>query len=417
MGMKSKLFEKIRTLPQWQKNIYVLWLGTFLTGISFSEITPFLSFYVDELGKFSKTQLNFYSGIVFAVTFLVSAVVSPLWGRLADKKGRKLMLLRASLGMAIVFSLMGLTQNVYQLIGLRALQGVFSGYISNANALVATETPKEHSGRALGILVTGSTAGNLIGPLFGGALANWLDYRDIFFFTGGLLFAAFILSVFFVHDTFIPAEANGDGENIMSFKELYKSITYPRLLLGLLVTTLIIQMANTSINPILSLYVRELAHGNHNITFTAGVVASIPGIATIIAAPRFGRLGDKVGTDRMLMFGFLWATLMLIGTSFIHTIPLLILFRFGIGISDATMLPAVNTLLAKNTPIEATGRIFSYNQSFMALGAVVGPMIGTTISSAFGYGNVFLATAALVFLNLILFTKNSKVLRSERNNA
>lgn len=409
--IKEKL-NRLRTMPVWQRNIIVLWFGTFMAGVGFSEVLPFLSFYIDELGNFTKSQLNFYSGVTFAITFLVTAVVSPFWGKLADIKGRKLMLLRASFGMAIVFSLMGLSQNVWQLIGLRALQGVFAGFVSNANALIATETPKHSSGKALGILVTGTTSGSLLGPLLGGALANIFDYRNVFFVTGGLLFLVFLLSFFFVKET-KQAPAKGLMQ-AQSFHSVYHMLKSPQLIIGLVITTMIIQASNNSINPILSLYVRQMMSGHGNVTFTAGIVAAMPGIATVIAAPIFGRVGDRVGTERMLMAGFLWAVLVFALTGFVHSIPQLMLLRFFVGISDATMLPAVNTLLAKNTPTAVTGRIFSYNQSFQSIGSVIGPMLGTTVSSMFGYSAVFFSTAILVLMNMILFYFNSKELRLER---
>ena len=171
----------------WEQNLFVLWFGTFIAGVAFSEIMPFLSLYVNTLGDFSKSQLSFYSGLTYSSTFLILAIISPIWGKIADKRGRKVMILRASLGMAFVLGAMGLVQNVFQLIGLRLLQGVFAGYISNSNALIATETPKEKSGYALGILSTGPVSGSLLGPLIGGALASIFSYRVTFFITGGLL--------------------------------------------------------------------------------------------------------------------------------------------------------------------------------------------------------------------------------------
>ncbi len=149
----------------WQRNLRVLWFGTFMAGIGFSEVMPFLSLYVDSLGKFTHNELSLYSGLAFAASYFVTALASPFWGKLADRTGRKLMLIRASAGMAIVFIFMGLVMNVWQLIGLRLLQGVFSGYISNANALIATQVPKRRSGQALGMLVTGNVSGALFGPL------------------------------------------------------------------------------------------------------------------------------------------------------------------------------------------------------------------------------------------------------------
>lgn len=179
----------------------------------------------------------------------------------------------------------------------------------------------------------------------------------------------------------------------------------------MLITTMIIQVANQSISPILSLYVRQLLHGQGSVSLVAGLVAAIPGIATIIAAPRLGVLGDRIGTERILTIGFIFAICVFIPMAFVRNVWELGGLRFLIGISDATMMPAVQTLLAKNSPVSTTGRVFSWNQSFMAMGSIVGPMIGSTVSGAFGYGAVFLSTGVIVALNLVLFRFNTRSLR------
>ena len=185
--------EKQREQSPWRRNLSVLWGCTFVAGIAFSEITPFMSLYVAQLGDFTKNQISFYSGVVYAATFFVTAIVSPIWGALADRKGRKIMLIRASLGMAVAMFLMGLVTNVWQLIALRALQGLFSGFVSNAQALIASQAPRKNAGKALGTLVTGSTSGMLMGPVIGGVLAQLVSIRVTFFITAGLLVLAGIL--------------------------------------------------------------------------------------------------------------------------------------------------------------------------------------------------------------------------------
>ena len=105
----------------WKRNLTVTWLGCFLTGAAFSLVMPFLPLYVEQLGVTGHSALNMWSGLVFSITFLFSAVASPFWGGLADRKGRKIMLLRSALGMAIVMLLMGLAQNIWQFLILRAL--------------------------------------------------------------------------------------------------------------------------------------------------------------------------------------------------------------------------------------------------------------------------------------------------------
>lgn len=387
----------------WKKNLFVLSIAVFIAGIAFSEIMPFLSLYINTLGNFSHQQLNFWSGIVYSGTFIISAIVSPWWGKLADKKGRKPMILRAGIGMSIVIASMGLVQNVWQLLLLRMLQGIFAGFISNSNALVATETPKTNSGQALGTIASATTAGTLLGPLVGGALTSIFSYRVTFMITGGLLLICSVLVLFFVHeDDFKPVTA----KKLDKASGVIKSLNSPHLIFGLLLTTLIIQAANNSINPIVSLYVRQLLDGHGNVVFISGVIAALPGIATFAVASRFGALGDKIGTHKIIVAGFIAATIFFFLTTFVQNTIELGILRFLVGFSDACLFPQVQTMLTKNSPAAVTGRIFSWNQSAMYIGNIFGPLLGSTISGLTNYSTVFLVTAGIVVFNLILFKIN-----------
>lgn len=389
--------------PIWKKNLFVLSIAVFIAGIAFSEIMPFLSLYINTLGNFSHQQLNFWSGIVYSGTFIVSAVVSPWWGKLADKKGRKPMILRAGIGMSVVIACMGLVQNVWQLLLLRMLQGVFAGFISNSNALVATETPKTNSGQALGTIASATTAGTLLGPLVGGALTSIFSYRITFMITGGLLLLCSILVLFFVHeDDFKPVTA----KKLDNASGVIKSLRSPHLIFGLLLTTLIIQAANNSINPIVSLYVRQLLNGHGNVVFISGVIAALPGIATFLVASRFGALGDKIGTHKIIVAGFIAASIFFFLTAFVRNTVELGILRFLVGFSDACLFPQVQTMLTKNSPAAVTGRIFSWNQSAMYIGNIVGPLLGSFVSGMFNYSMVFIVTTVIVLINLLLFRIN-----------
>ena len=389
--------------PIWKKNLFVLSIAVLIAGIAFSEIMPFLSLYINTLGNFSHQQLNFWSGIVYSGTFIVSAVVSPWWGKLADKKGRKPMILRAGIGMSVVIACMGLVQNVWQLLLLRMLQGVFAGFISNSNALVATETPKTNSGQALGTIASATTAGTLLGPLVGGALTSIFSYRITFMITGGLLLLCSILVLFFVHeDDFKPLTA----KKLDKASGVIKSLRSPHLIFGLLLTTLIIQAANNSINPIVSLYVRQLLNGHDNVVFISGVIAALPGIATFLVASRFGALGDKIGTHKIIVAGFIAASIFFFLTAFVRNTVELGILRFLVGFSDACLFPQVQTMLTKNSPAAVTGRIFSWNQSAMYIGNIVGPLLGSFVSGMFNYSMVFIVTTVIVLINLLLFRIN-----------
>lgn len=387
----------------WQQNLIFLSIAVFIAGIAFSEVMPFLPLYIASLGKFSHQALNLWSGLVFSGIYFVSAITSPWWGKLADKKGRKPMILRASLGMAVVLAAMGLVNNVWQLFFLRMLQGLFAGFVSNSNALIATEVPKEKAGQALGTMSSAFTAGNLLGPFAGGALASAFSYCFTFFVTGFLLLIAFLLSLFFVHERGFKPLTN---KKLDKTSGVIHSLRSPQLIIGLLLTTMIIQAANNSINPIVSLYVKQLMNGQGNVVFISGVIAALPGIATFLAASRFGAIGDHIGTQKVIVAGFIGAAVLFFLTAFVQNTIELGILRFLVGFTDACLFPQVQTMLTKNSPVVVTGRIFSWNQSAMYVGNILGPLIGSGIAGFSTYSMVFLVTTAIVIINLILFYFN-----------
>ncbi|WP_163651747.1 multidrug efflux MFS transporter [Listeria sp. PSOL-1] len=393
-------------MTDWKKNLYIVWIGCFLTGTGLNLIMPFLPLYIEELGVHNHAQVSLWSGIALSSTFLVSAVMSPIWGSLADRKGRRVMLLRAALGMCLAMALMGIVTNVYQFVGLRLLMGIFSGYISTANALIATQVPRHRSGQALGMLSTAAVSGVLIGPLIGGFLADLFDMRLVFFLTGTLLACSFFLTLFFVKENFTPVEKH----KMLTARQVIGGLEHPTLIFSLFFTTMIIQVAINSVNPIMTLYVRELAGNVQNIAFISGVIASVPGVAALLTAPRLGKLGDKIGTERILFWALCGSLILQIPMAFAQSPIELGILRFLLGITDGALLPAVQSLLAKNTPRHISGRIFGYNQSFQYVGNVVGPLAGSAIAAHFGYSEVFLVVAGIIFINIIIsFFANKKI--------
>ena len=384
----------------WKRNLTVTWLGCFLTGAAFSLVMPFLPLYVEQLGVTGHSALNMWSGLVFSITFLFSAVASPFWGGLADRKGRKIMLLRSALGMAIVMMQMGLAQNIWQFLVLRALLGLLGGFIPNANALIATQIPRQKSGWALGTLSTGAVSGALLGPLAGGFLADHWGLRTVFFLTASVLLVCFILTLFFIREQFVPVAK----KEMLNARDVFSSLKSPKLVLSLFVTTMIIQVATGSIAPILTLYVRELAGDVGNIAFISGMIASVPGVAALISALRLGKLGDRIGPEKILIVALMVSVLLLIPMSFVQTPLQLAILRFLLGAADGALLPAVQTLMVYNSTSQVAGRIFSYNQSFRDIGNVTGPLIGAAVSASYGFRAVFFVTATVVLFNAIYST-------------
>ncbi|WP_145574717.1 multidrug efflux MFS transporter MdtG [Yersinia mollaretii] len=381
----------------WKRNLFVTWLGCFLTGAAFSLIMPFLPLYVEELGVSGHQSLNMWSGLVFSITFLFSAIAAPFWGSLADRKGRKVMLLRSALGMGIVMVLMGMAQNIWQFLALRALLGLLGGFIPNANALIATQVPRSRSGWALGTLSTGGVSGALIGPLIGGLLADNYGLRPVFFITAGVLFLCFAMTWLYVREQFSPVLK----KDMLNGRQVFNSLKNPKLILSLFITTMIIQVATGSIAPILTLYVRELAGDIHNLAFVSGMIASVPGVAALMSAPRLGKLGDRIGPERILIAMLALSVLILIPMAFVQTPLQLGILRFLLGATDGALLPAVQTLLIYNCTNQVAGRIFSYNQSFRDVGNVSGPLLGAAVSASYGFRAVFCVTAVVVLFNAL----------------
>ncbi|MER0122794.1 multidrug efflux MFS transporter [Streptococcus sp. ZJ93] len=379
----------------WKQNLKIAWVGNFFVGSSISMVMPFISVFVEELGV-PKNQVEFYAGLAVSTTALASAIMSPIWGSLADRYGRKPMMVRASAVMVISMGGLAFINNVFWLILLRILTGMFAGYVPNSTALIASQVPKEKTGYALGTLSTGLVAGTLIGPMLGGFLAEVVGMRLVFLIVGFLLFLVTIVTYFYIKEDFTPIKS---GEE-MSLGEVFHQIRDKQIVLSLFVTSMIIQMAAQSVVPILTLYIRYLGQ-TENLLFVSGLIISVLGVSSMVSSPQLGKLGDKIGNHRLLLMALLYSFIMNWLNAHATTPLQLGVFRFFYGFGTGALLPSVNSLLAKLTPKEGISRIFSFNQTFMYMGSVLGPMLGSGVATYLGYRWVFYVTCSLVLLNLI----------------
>lgn len=385
----------------WKRNLYISWIGCFFTGASFSLVMPFLPLYVEELGA-PKSQVEFFAGLALSVTALAAAIVAPLWGNLADQKGRRLMMIRASAGMTLTMGSLAFVPNVYWLLIMRFMTGVLSGYIPNATALIASQAPKEKSGWALGTLATGAIAGNLIGPSLGGLLAELFGMRSVFMITGTVLSITLLLTIFLVKENFQPIEK----KHMVPMSDIFKQMKNVKIIFGLFLTSLILQLGITSISPILTLYIRELSGNGKNVLLTSGIIVSIVGVSAMISSPILGRLGDRIGNHKVLLGGLIFSFVCFIPMGFVQTPFQLGVLRFLLGFSTGALMPSINTLISKITPLEGVSRMYSYNQMFNNFGQVIGPMIGSTVAYHMGYRAVFWVTSLFVAINILLSVLN-----------
>ena len=391
----------------WKDNLRIAWLGSFLTGACISLVVPFMPIFVEQLGV-EPSQVTFYSGLAISVSAISAACVSPLWGILADRYGRKPMMIRAGLAMTITMGGLAFVPNVYWLLALRLLNGVFTGFVPNATALIASQVPKDKSGYALGTLSSGVVAGTLTGPFVGGMIAEVFGIRNVFLMVGGFLFLAAILTIFFIKEDFQPVPK----EKALPTKELFTSVKYPYLLFNLFATSFVIQVAAQSVGPILALYIRDLGQ-KENLLFVSGLIVSSMGLSSMMSSGVLGRLGDKVGNHRLLIVAQAYSTLIYLLCANASTPLELGIYRFLFGLGTGALVPGINALLSRMTPKAGISRVFAFNQVFFYLGGVIGPLAGSAVAGQFGYHSVFYATALCVALsclfNLIQFRTLLKV--------
>jgi len=376
----------------WQRNMYVCLFGSFTNITAMTLLLPFLPVYVEHLGVKGHAAIVQWSGIAYGVAFLGAGILAPVWGRFADLYGRKLILMRASLGLAICMSLIGVAENIYQLVGLRLAAGILGGYASGAVVLVATQTPKDRSGWALGMLSTGTMAGTLLGPLIGGVLPGLIGLRATFFFAGGAVFVTFLATSFLIRE---DRQAFQAGRR--PTRGAWSMIPDKRPVIAMLLTATLLMLANMSIEPIITVYVAQLMPAGGDVVLTAGLVMAASAVGSVLAAPRLGRLADRIGHWNVIVMCLLACGVLLIPQAFVTNRWQLVGLRFLMGISLSGLLPAIAATIRHSVPQGAAGTILGYNTSAQYAGQVLGPLAGGFVGGHMGMRAVFLATTVIMF--------------------
>lgn len=381
----------------WKQNLIVLWFGQFLVNAGMTMIVPFLPLYLQDLGITDPAANSTWSGLIFAANFVTSFLAQPIWGRLSDRYGHKVMILRSGIGMTIVMTLMGFATSPWQLLLLRLLNGTVAGFNPASLALMASIASKNKMGTIMGIMQSGIIAGTILGPFFGGLAAGWIGFRPLFWITGLMLFIATILAMMIVKEHFDREEARGQRSPSVfeGFKELRSIPQIP----ALFAVTFMIQFSMLSLMPVLPLFIQNL-HGPHMVEFYAGLVGVVTGISNFIFSPLLGRLADRIGgSERILFLSLIGSVLVMIPHAWAPNVATLLSLRFLLGICMGGMTPAVNALIRRYTPDGMESRAYSFNTSYMALGNMAGPILGGLLSAWMGLEAVFFLGALMLACN------------------
>jgi MFS transporter, DHA1 family, multidrug resistance protein len=368
-----------------------------MMSFAFSVSGPFLPLYIIQLGVKPIAAVSVWAGVIASANFLLAAIFSPFWGGLADRTGRKAMVIRSCVAIAVFTALMGLVQNVWQLFAARACMGIFSGFSAAAIAMVGTAVPEESLGFSLGWMATGQLIGGLCGPLFGGFLADRLhDYRQVFFVTSAFSLAATLVCALLVREHTRPARTR---EGQASFWRSLREIALHPQLAPMFVVVLLAQVVAFGVQPIVPLFVRALVGNAPWIATAAGLAFAVTGLADLIASPFLGKRSDRIGYRRVLLIALCGVAAFTIPQAFVRGIAAFIALRFGVGLFLGGVLPTANALIGRLFPLERRGQVYGITSSGTFLGMFSGPLLGGVIGARFGFEAVFLTIGALALVN------------------
>jgi DHA1 family multidrug resistance protein-like MFS transporter len=381
----------------WKRNLYIIWIAELVAISGFSVIFPFLPYFVQELGVTEIHQVELWSGILFATQALTMAIFAPIWGSVADRYGRKLMVQRAMFGGAVVLAAMGFVQNVWQLAILRAIQGMLTGTVPAATTLVASSTPRERSGYALGLLQTAVWTGASIGPLLGGLVADTWGYRAAFWVTGSFLFLAGLTVWRFVQEDFEPPSRDEKRPND-GFWDGLKLVVRSRPLVSLFGVRFTARTAVRLMGPVLPLFIQTLVPPTARVATITGLVSGVSAATSAVGAVTLGRASDRFGYRRVLLACAVGTAILYVPQFFVATPWQLLVLQGAVGLIMSGVLASISALLANLSPEGRQGAVYGVDSSVVSMANAVGPMLGATVAAAVGLRAPFLLTAVMLAL-------------------
>lgn len=385
-------------METWKRTVYISLVCVFCIAFGVSQLAPILPLYFHDLGVQTPEAMSLWSGLATGATYIIVCIAAPFWGRIADKRGRKITLIRSSFGMALCNILIAFQTTPEGVVLIRLIQGLVSGFYSASITLIASESPIERTGWALGLLASANLAGSLIGPLLGGYIADTVGIRNDFIIVGIIMSLAGLLAAVFIHEDYKP-KANVEKLSINKLKE---QIPEFNSVIALCVASFIYAICIMSLQPVISVYIKGIVPSNtENLAFIAGAVFSAMGIAQLMSSSPLGKLVDKIGPRKVLVISLIYVGILNIPQAYVSDVYQLAIIRFLQGFGLGGMLPALNTYLSSKTPREFTGQVFSYNQSCLFFGYFLGSVGGASLMAWLGFTTLFWVSGGLFIISAL----------------
>lgn len=386
--------------PTWQRTLYILAFNQLASTAGFSSVFPFLPLYVEQLGSTTGLSVEVLAGLVYSGQAFSMMLASPIWGNLADRFGRKLMIQRATFGGTILLLLMAFVRSAEELVLLRVIQGLVSGVIAANNALTASVAPRERSGYAMGVLQMSMGIGIAVGPLMGGAIADAFGYHMAFYVTAALLFIAGMVVTLWIRE---PMRTQLDaGSQRPTFLQEWKSIFQTAGVSSTFVLRFLTQLGRMMVFAILAFFARELLTNQDQINSTVGLMMGITSGAATLSAVYLGKLGDQIGHRKILIASTLVSGLVYLPQAAVTQAWQLVVLQGLAGVALGGIIPSIAALLANYTEPGHEGAVYGLDNSINAAGRSVAPLAGGIIAGWFGIRATFTTTAGVFFLTALM---------------
>ena len=396
--MKSGILKK----GTWKRTLYIMFIVQMMSSIGFSSIFPFLPLYVQSLGSSTGLGIELLAGLVYSAQAFSMMLTAPLWGIVADRYGRKLMVERATYGGTLILLLMAFVANAEQLVILRFIQGLITGTVAAANALVAAEAPREETGYAMGLLQVGSGIGIALGPLIGGSIADLWGYGPAFYVTSGMLFLSGVLVSLGIRENYtpIPAPARRKGYLLSEWKQILSGQGV------LMVYSLrsISYLGSMMIIPIAPLFIQSLLQNQAQLNTFTGLVIGASATASTLSGVYLGRLGDRAGHRRVFIACCLAGALLYLPQGLVTAGWQLLILQALAGLALGGVVPSISAMLARLTAPGHEGAVYGLDNSIVSGTRSIAPLVGSAVAAGLGLRAVFPVITALFILAAVLGT-------------
>lgn len=378
-------------------SVWILTVSMTFMAVCYTMIMPFLPVYLLELGV-DKEVLPLWSGAVFSIAFFVAGVMAPIWGKIADTHGKKLMALRAAILVGLTYVIMGLVQNEWQLFMARAMAGFANGFMPAAMTMVSLSVPKERVGVAMGIFQTGIVCGNTLGPFIGGVTEATIGMRPVFFAAGCMLFIVSIVVWLFVKEPEVDSTTI-EAHSKTSFKEDVQEVRENRTLVHIVGLYFLVQSVMLMLQPVLAIYVGDMKGSMDDAALWSGIILSMGGIAGMISTNLWAYYGQKRGYFKVISFGMLGTGIILLTQGLVNNIWVFGFLQILVGSCVVGIYPSLSAALAVNTDPAVRGRVVGLATMAQQFGSMVGPMFASIVTTFAGVNYVFaVAGVGMLFL-------------------